>query len=70
MTVQVDNSTNGVVTLKAPVSGALTITLPTTDGTTGQALVTNGSGVLSFSTVGGGSGMSGTTIQAYSLGAL
>ncbi len=31
-------------------------TLPTTDGTNGQVLTTNGSGVLSFSSAGGGSG--------------
>ena len=34
------------------ISGAYS--LPTTDGTNGQALVTNGSGVLSFSTISGG----------------
>ena len=41
------------------VSGALSasgLTYPTTDGTTGQAIVTDGSGVLSFATVSGGSG--------------
>tara|TARA_B100001059_G_scaffold119026_1_gene119165 strand:+ start:83 stop:919 length:837 start_codon:yes stop_codon:yes gene_type:complete len=32
------------------------ISHPTADGTNGQALVTNGSGVLSFSTISGGSG--------------
>jgi hypothetical protein len=43
------NGTN-YVALKAPASVAsdLTFTLPATDGTNGQALVTNGSGVLSF----------------------
>jgi len=30
-----------------------TFTLPTSDGTTGQALITDGSGTLSFSTIGG-----------------
>jgi len=45
------NGTN-YVALKAPasVSADLTFTLPATDGTSGQALVTNGSGVLSFAT--------------------
>ena len=38
------------------------ITFPTSDGTSGQALVTNGSGTLSFSTVGG----TGLTIYTYS----
>ena len=48
------NGTN-YVALKAPasVSADLTFTLPATDGTAGQVLQTNGSGVLSFATVGG-----------------
>jgi len=46
------NGTN-YVALKAPasVSADLTFTLPATDGTNGQALITNGSGLLSFTTV-------------------
>ena len=46
------NGTN-YVALKAPasVSSDLTFTLPATDGTNGQALITNGSGVLSFTTL-------------------
>jgi hypothetical protein len=45
------NGTN-YVALKAPasVSADLTFTLPATDGTAGQAIITNGSGVLSFAT--------------------
>ena len=45
------NGTN-YVALKAPasVSADLTFTLPATDGTNGQFLSTNGSGVLSFTT--------------------
>jgi hypothetical protein len=45
------NGTN-YVALKAPasVSADLTFTLPATDGTNGQVLTTNGSGVLSFTT--------------------
>jgi hypothetical protein len=48
------NGTN-YVALKAPasLSADLTFTLPTADGTSGQVLQTNGSGVLSFATVGG-----------------
>ena len=48
------NGTN-YVALKAPasLSADLTFTLPATDGTSGQVLQTNGSGVLSFATVGG-----------------
>jgi hypothetical protein len=46
------NGTN-YVALKAPASVAsdLTFTLPATDGTNGQAIITNGSGVLSFTTL-------------------
>ena len=46
------NGTN-YVALKAPasVSADLTFTLPATDGTSGQVLQTNGSGVLSFATL-------------------
>jgi hypothetical protein len=49
-----DNGTN-YVALKAPASVAsnLTLTLPSADGTSGQALTTNGSGGLSFATIGG-----------------
>jgi hypothetical protein len=45
------NGTN-YIGLKAPasVSADLTFTLPSTDGTAGQVLTTNGSGVLSFAT--------------------
>ena len=48
------NGTN-YVSLSAPasLSADLTFTLPATDGTAGQVLTTNGSGVLSFATVGG-----------------
>jgi hypothetical protein len=48
------NGTN-YVSLSAPasLSADLTFTLPATDGTAGQVLQTNGSGVLSFVTVGG-----------------
>ena len=33
------------------VSSNVTFTLPTADGSSGQALITNGSGALSFSTI-------------------
>ena len=47
------NGTN-YVALKAPasISSDLTFTLPATDGASGQALITNGSGVLSFASAG------------------
>jgi hypothetical protein len=49
------NGTN-YVSLSAPasLSADLTFTLPATDGTNGQALITNGSGVLSFTTISAG----------------
>ncbi len=48
-----DNGTNKV-TLIGPASTAdITLTLPNSDGDDGQVLTTDGSGVLSFSTVGG-----------------
>ena len=47
-----DNGSN-YVAIKAPdlIASNLTFTLPATDGTNGQALVTNGSQVLSFATL-------------------
>ena len=49
-----DNGSN-YVAIKAPdtIASNLTLTLPSADGTSGQVLQTNGSGVLSFSSVGG-----------------
>jgi len=43
-------STSGTTTLKAAAAAGGTFTLPAADGTVGQALITNGSGVLSFGT--------------------
>jgi hypothetical protein len=49
-----DNGSN-YVAIKAPdtLASNLTLTLPSADGTSGQVLQTNGSGVLSFSSSGG-----------------
>ena len=49
-----DASGGEYVGLDAPstVSASYTLTMPATDGTNGQALVTNGSGTLSFSDAG------------------
>ena len=48
-----DNGSN-YVALKAAdsIASNLTLTLPSADGTSGQALVTNGTGTLSFATAG------------------
>lgn len=50
-----DNGTN-YVELQAPASIAttFTLTLPSADGTSGQAITTNGSGALSFTSIVGG----------------
>jgi hypothetical protein len=55
-----DSSGGEYVALQAPstVSASYTLTLPTADGTNGQALVTNGSGALSFGNAGISTGKS------------
>ena len=47
-----DNSNYVAFKSGATVASDLTFTLPTADGTNGQAIVTNGSGTLSFATAG------------------
>jgi hypothetical protein len=49
-----DSDSSNWVALHAPstVASNVTFTLPSTDGTSGQALVTNGSGTLSFAATG------------------
>lgn len=55
-TLQLMGSTSGYVGLKgAAAAGSTTYTLPAADGTTGQALTTNGSGTLTWSTPSGSS---------------
>jgi hypothetical protein len=51
MAIQFNNTGTGVVTLASPSSGTVALTLPSADGTNGQVIQTNGSGVLSFVTV-------------------
>jgi len=53
-----DTSGGQYVALQAPgtVSASYTLTMPAADGSDGQALVTNGSGTLSFSDAGIGFG--------------
>jgi hypothetical protein len=66
-----DNGTN-YVSFKAPdtIAANVTWTLPAADGTSAQVLQTNGSGVLSFATAGGGSpGGSTTQLQYNNAGA-
>jgi hypothetical protein len=52
MSLKLNSSGGGSVTLQEPVTASnLTFTLPAADGTSGQVIQTNGSGVLSFVTV-------------------
>ena len=48
-----DNGTNKVKLIGPASTADITLTLPNSAGSSGQSLVTNGSGVLSFATVGG-----------------
>ena len=48
-----DNGTNYTALQVGTQSGDITYTLPTADGSNGQALTTNGSGTLSWATAGG-----------------
>jgi len=51
--LQGNASGTGTTTLQSPNTNAnLTLTFPATDGTSGQAVVTDGSGNLSFATAG------------------
>jgi hypothetical protein len=59
------------LTVPAAINASYSLSLPLTDGTSGQALITNGSGALSFATVSGGGGSPGgadTQIQFNSSG--
>lgn len=56
--ISFDSSSNVTVPYNLTVSGTLNgLTYPTSDGSSGQVLTTNGSGTLSFTTVSGGSGI-------------
>jgi fibronectin-binding autotransporter adhesin len=46
-----DGSTNFITLTSPPIASDYTLTLPTTAGSSGQALTTNGTGTLSWSTV-------------------
>jgi hypothetical protein len=57
-------STSGMVTIQpAAAAGTWTMTLPTTAGTNGYAMTTNGSGVMGWTSIGGGSLPTGTSNQ-------
>lgn len=63
--IALNGATSGSVSLVAPTSvTSYTMTLPTTAGTTGQVLTTNGTGILSWTTASGGLPASGGTAAA------
>lgn len=69
MAIQFNNTNTGAITLSPPSSGTVALTLPAADGTSGQVLQTNGSGVLSFATPAGGSvTMSDVVAMSIALG--
>jgi VCBS repeat-containing protein len=72
MAIQFDNTNTGVATLKPATSGTLTLTLPSADGTTGQAITTDGAGQLAFTTVGGGGGTNSpkSLLDTWMIGAM
>lgn len=58
MTLRLAGSTSGYTEIDAPaVAGSNTLVLPTGNGTNGQALLTNGAGVLSWGTPTGSDGL-------------
>lgn len=68
-----DSDSSNWVAFQAPASivSNVTWTLPSSDGTIGQALTTNGSGVLTWTTIsGGGSGLQVRTTQSGSTGSI
>jgi hypothetical protein len=70
-TLRLSGSTSGYVALApAAAAGSTTYTLPSADGTAGQALVTNGSGTLSWASAAATIGTIGTgaTIQGTATG--
>jgi hypothetical protein len=69
--LRLSGSSSGYVGLQAAAAaGSTTYTLPSADGTNGQMLSTNGSGVLSWATGGGGTpGGSTTQVQFNNAGA-
>jgi|TARA_R100000455_G_scaffold29647_1_gene19963 hypothetical protein len=62
-----DNDSSNFISFRAPntISSNLSLTLPTADGTSGQALITNGSGTLSFgSPTVGAANLTGNTLAS------
>ena len=67
-TLYLKGSTSGSVGLKgAAAAGSTTYTFPSSDGSSGQVLSTNGSGTLSWATASGGGGTSLPAVKSESL---
>lgn len=66
-----DSDSSNWVAFQAPatIASNVTWTLPSADGTNGQALITNGSGTLSFSTISASPGGSSGQVQYNNAGA-
>ena len=70
-TVALNGTTSGTVTIQpAAVAGTWSLTLPTTDGNSGEFLQTNGSGVTTWAAATAGAAGSDTEVQYNSGGAL
>jgi len=70
-TVALNGTTSGTVTIQpAAAAGTWSLTLPTTDGNSGEFLQTNGSGVTTWATATAGAAGSDTQVQYNSGGAL
>ena len=67
--LRINGSTSGYVGFKAPavVTTPVTFTLPNGDGTAGQVLTTDGTGILSWAAAGGTTGISLGTVTAPSI---
>jgi hypothetical protein len=66
--LKLNGTSSGYVGLQgAAAAGSTTYTLPSADGTTGQALVTDGSGTLSWASAGGSVSISNDTSTATDL---
>lgn len=69
--LQFTGTTSGRITIQpAAIAGTYTLTLPTDDGTANQVLQTDGSGILSWATVGGGGSGTVTNFSAGNLSPL
>lgn len=68
-TLRLSGSTSGFVGFApAPAAGSTTYTLPSADGSSGQFLSTNGAGILSWGTPGGGGTVTGVSSANTDIG--